>query len=272
MEVGLGLARRAGRWRRGSPKVRWRRCARGPQAHASRAPATAGRRMHLRSASRCVTAETSGKITISNDASRTSRRVAAHSLRAAMRAGRFGRRRDPNAHRIDGARVSSPGTASHASMRVTSFGSRLSRAAASRAEVASRRARSRSPAGSARATVSSARARASGSQTEDMGTWTAVYALCDVNGKQCQEGTFFQHLALARLRACRGALMALRARQAPDGLPVGVDSERVRHAVARTRRCAASRRASIASAMRPRVSASSIASRAFAAERLMRIV
>ncbi len=30
------------------------------------------------------------------------------------------------------------------------------------------------------------------SKTEDMGTWTAVYAVCKLNGKQCNEGSFMQ--------------------------------------------------------------------------------
>jgi len=30
------------------------------------------------------------------------------------------------------------------------------------------------------------------SKTEDMGTWTAIYAVCDVNGKQCKDATFMQ--------------------------------------------------------------------------------
>jgi putative hemolysin len=28
-------------------------------------------------------------------------------------------------------------------------------------------------------------------KTEDMGGWTAVYGVCDVNGKSCKESTFF---------------------------------------------------------------------------------
>ena len=28
-------------------------------------------------------------------------------------------------------------------------------------------------------------------KTEDMGGWTAVYGVCDVDGKQCKESTFF---------------------------------------------------------------------------------
>lgn len=30
------------------------------------------------------------------------------------------------------------------------------------------------------------------SKTEDMGSWTAVYGVCDINGKQCKEGSYFQ--------------------------------------------------------------------------------
>jgi putative hemolysin len=30
------------------------------------------------------------------------------------------------------------------------------------------------------------------SKTENMGTWTAVYGVCDVNGKQCKESSFIQ--------------------------------------------------------------------------------
>ena len=30
------------------------------------------------------------------------------------------------------------------------------------------------------------------SKTEDMGTWTAVYGVCDLNGKPCKESTFIQ--------------------------------------------------------------------------------
>lgn len=29
-------------------------------------------------------------------------------------------------------------------------------------------------------------------KTEDMGTWTAVYAVCDLNGKRCNDATFMQ--------------------------------------------------------------------------------
>lgn len=29
-------------------------------------------------------------------------------------------------------------------------------------------------------------------KTEDMGTWTAVYGVCDLNGKQCKESSFIQ--------------------------------------------------------------------------------
>lgn len=30
------------------------------------------------------------------------------------------------------------------------------------------------------------------SKTEDMGSWTAVYAVCSLNGKQCKESSFVQ--------------------------------------------------------------------------------
>ena len=30
------------------------------------------------------------------------------------------------------------------------------------------------------------------SKTENMGTWTAIYGVCDLAGQQCQEGSFMQ--------------------------------------------------------------------------------